>query len=114
VRNDGGTPTPSITLTWPPSCSNADTDYEVYEGEIGAWYSHVSPASGAVCSTGGATGATFDAGAGNRYYLVVPRDALIEGSYGQDGDGLERPVSATANRLVCRNPRLARGLQLPY
>jgi len=92
-RNDSGTPTPSITLTWHPSCSNADTDHAIYEGEIGVWYSHVAPASGAICSTGGVVTATLDAGAGSHYYLVVPRDSLVEGSYGVDGDELERPAS---------------------
>jgi hypothetical protein len=27
----------SIKLDWFPSCSPADTDYEVYEGTIGTW-----------------------------------------------------------------------------
>jgi len=35
-------------------------------------------------------------GAGNRYYLVVPSDGTIEGSYGVDGDGNERTPSAAA------------------
>ncbi|MDX1389026.1 MAG: hypothetical protein R3344_07535, partial [Acidobacteriota bacterium] len=42
-RNEIGTATPSITLTWHPSCSNTDNDYAVYEGELGVWYSHVEP-----------------------------------------------------------------------
>jgi hypothetical protein len=93
LRRGDGTPTPSITLTWNPSCSEADTDYEVYEGQIGSWYSHAGPASEAICSTGGATSATFDSGAGDHYYLVVPRNESDEGSYGRAGDGQERPVA---------------------
>jgi hypothetical protein len=92
-RNDSGSPTATITLTWAPSCSATDTDYEIYEGEIGAWYSHISAACGTICSTGGATSATFAAAAGDHYYLVVPRDNIVEGSYGSDSDGLERPAS---------------------
>ncbi len=79
---------PSITLDWFASCSVADTDYEVYEGTIGNWYSH-QPVS---CATGGTT-ATFNAGAGDRYYLVVPTNGATEGSYGPDSAGFERPVS---------------------
>ncbi len=94
-RNEFGTATPSITLTWHPSCSNADTDYAIYEGEVGEWYSHVEPESGAICSTSGLVSATFDAGAGDRYYVVVPRDGQIEGSYGE-GDGEDRPMSMEA------------------
>jgi hypothetical protein len=100
-RNESG-PTPSITLTWHPSCSNSDTDYAIYEGEIGVWYSHVAPASGAICSSGGAVTATFDAGEGDRYYLVVPRDTVVEGSYGVDGGALERPPST----VPCAAPYL--------
>ena len=29
--------------------------------------------------------------AGDSYYLVVPRNSAFEGSYGTDGDDLERP-----------------------
>lgn len=94
-RNDAGTATPSITLTWNPSCSNADTDYAVYEGEIGVWYGHVSPSGGSICTTSGAVTATFDADSGDRYYLVVPRDSLIEGSYGHGINEAERPASVT-------------------
>ena len=80
----------SVTLNWLPSCSVADNNYEVYEGSIGTWYSHV-PVN---CLTGG-TSATFDAAAGNRYYLVVPRNATTEGSYGRNSSSVERPVGTS-------------------
>jgi hypothetical protein len=94
VPGDGGTLTlaPSTTpgdidLSWPASCSSGATDYEIYEGAIGNWPSHVQK----LCSTGGETTATVTPGAGNRYYLVVPRTAVVEGSYGLDSDETERP-----------------------
>src|SRR6185295_1595636 len=31
----------NITLAWGPSCNASDTDYAVYEGTIGQYYSHV-------------------------------------------------------------------------
>ena len=34
----------------------------------------------------------------NSYILVVPNDPNGEGSYGQDGEGDERPASASACR----------------
>lgn len=77
----------SITLDWFPSCSSADNDYEVYEGLVGSWYSHVP----VTCATGGTT-ATFSAAAGNRYYLVVPTNGTTEGSYGKSSAAVERPV----------------------
>ena len=33
---------------------------------------------------------------GVRYYVVVPINPTAEGSYGTNGDGAERPVSASA------------------
>jgi hypothetical protein len=90
VTKDVGT---SITLTWNPSCSTADNDYAVYEGEVGNWYSHVEVPG--LCATGGATSATFDPSVGDRYYLVVPTDSSTEGSYGRDSNMAERPASTT-------------------
>lgn len=83
-----------LALQWGASCSVVDTDYEVYEGQIGDWYSH-SPLS---CSTGGATSANVTSGAGDHYYLIVPTNTATEGSYGEDSDGFERPDSVAACR----------------
>jgi hypothetical protein len=82
----------AITLTWGASCQITDTDYEIYEGAMGSWYSHYAY----LCSTGGATTASFAPSAGNTYYLVVPRNASAEGSYGADSNGVERPPSSTS------------------
>jgi hypothetical protein len=79
----------NVTLDWYPSCSTDDIDYGVYEGTIGDWYSHEPVLDN--CMTGG-TSATFVAGGGDRYYLVVPTNGPIEGSYGVDGASAERPV----------------------
>lgn len=81
-----------ITLSWGPSCSPADDDFEIYEGLISSFYSHTSR----FCSTGGATTITFTPIAGNTYYLVVPRNSLREGSYSTDGGGTERPQGGLA------------------
>ena len=76
-----------LTLSWSASCATGDNDYAIYEGTIGVYYSHVSK----FCSTGGATTKTFTPVSGSSYYLVVPRNALREGSYGIRSDGSERP-----------------------
>jgi len=83
-----------LALSWSASCATHDDDYEVYEGTIGAFTGHAPVA----CSTGGATSATIAPSGGNRYYLVVPRDAFNEGSYGLRNGGAERPPSPTACR----------------
>jgi hypothetical protein len=82
----------SLDLAWEPSCTGEATDYEVMEGTIGAWTSHEP----VLCSTGGATAARIVPSPGPHYYLVVPRTADAEGSYGADSAGLERPRSSNA------------------
>jgi len=84
----------NLSLTWSASCATADTDYEVYEGSLGTFYSHVPRA----CSTAGATSATITPSSGNSYYLVVPRNPFSEGSYGRNSGGIERPQPAAACR----------------
>jgi len=91
VQSAGG----DLTLSWGASCAGTDSDYAVYEGKIGAPFDTHVPVT---CSTGGATTWTFTPAAGNRYYYVVPRNAVSEGSYGHDSDGLSRAPSAAACR----------------
>lgn len=83
-----------ITLSWSASCAPGDGDYEIYEGAIGDFTSHAPR----TCTTAGATSATVTPAAGNRYFLVVPRDPFSEGSYGRRGNGSERPQSTAACR----------------
>lgn len=80
-----------LTLSWDLSCGVTDTDYAVYEGALGNFASHAP----LVCSTGGATSATFAPPAGNVFFLVVPRNHWSEGSYGLDGDGVQRAPSGS-------------------
>jgi hypothetical protein len=85
-RASGG----DVVLTWPGSCLAGDIDFEVYEGAIGEFEGH-EPAT---CSTGGETTYTFARAPEDRFFLVVPRNATHEGSYGTDGTGAQRPQSA--------------------
>ena len=81
-----------LSLTWGGSCVPDDVDYAVDEGILGNFTSHV-PRS---CSTAGATTLSLAPGPASHYYLVVPRKASVEGSYGLDGDISERPASLSA------------------
>jgi hypothetical protein len=76
-----------VQLSWGSSCLGSDTDYEVYEGDLSAPNSHVAR----LCSTAGGTTVTLTPAHDNSYYLVVPRNAGREGSYGLTGSGAERP-----------------------
>jgi len=79
----------SLDLSWTPSCSGAATDYEVMEGIIGSWSSYAP----VLCSSGGATSATIVPSSSLTFYLIVPRSGNVEGSYGLDLNGNERPRS---------------------
>jgi len=81
-----------LTLTWGASCTAGDSDYAIYEGALGSFTSHTA----VLCSTWGATTATFTPTAGNRYYLVVPNNGLREGSYGVHSSGAQRPAGLAA------------------
>ena len=76
-----------LTLSWGVSCATDDSDYAIYEGVLGDFESHVPIA----CTTGGLLTATIAPRVGSAYYLVVPRNAFREGSYGRSSDGMERP-----------------------
>jgi hypothetical protein len=78
-----------LQLVWTASCSQGAADYGIYEGTLGAWYSH-TPIDCA--DTGADLNEEITPGAGNRYYLVVPHNVCGEGSYGQKTGGIERPV----------------------
>jgi len=86
------TPAGLLELTWGPSCLTTDTDYVVYEGQIGSFASHVP----VYCSTGGAMTVTFRAAPYDAYYLVAPRNDWREGSQGLTGTGAERPPGASS------------------
>jgi hypothetical protein len=83
-----------VILSWSASCSEGGSNYGIYQGTIGAFYSHTS----VVCVDGGAPlTEQITPAAGSRYYLVVPNNPQTEGSYGlrRDLPGpifTERPV----------------------
>jgi hypothetical protein len=75
-----------VRLTWGPSCLEGDSDYEIYEGDLGDFTGYRP----LVCSTGGERGVVIVPSNGATYYLVVPRNTSWEGSYGETSDGSER------------------------
>jgi hypothetical protein len=81
-----------FTFNWGNSCLVSDIDYEIYEGMLGDWESHIPVA----CTTDGLTTKVVPPSIGDKYYLVVPTAPFFEGSYGQTSRGTERPVSTAA------------------
>lgn len=83
----------TIRLAWTAACGVGAEDYAIYEGAIGAWYSHAA----IDCHDDGAPlEEDVPAGPGGRYYLVVATNPGSEGSYGRRSGGAERPVGAAA------------------
>ncbi len=85
----------NLSLQWGATCGAA-TDYAVYEGTIGSWYSHVP----GLCTTSGSLSASYAPAPGNTYYLVVPLNASAEGIYGHSSSGTPIPVSGSACRAA--------------
>ncbi len=89
-------PSADLFLNWEASCSTDAESYGIYEGVIGAWYSHTL----LDCDDDGSDfSEQITPAAGNTYYLVVPRTSTAEGSYGKCSPGVcgaadERPVGA--------------------
>ena len=92
VRRNASNPA-HLDLDWAPSCG-APSDYSVHEGILGVWYSHQA----VLCTTHGATAATITPGPSSRYYLIVPLDRALEGSYGAGSSESERPPSTATCR----------------
>ena len=86
----------TIELDWDPSCSPDAEDYAVYAGSLAALSQGAYDLSPVACSTGGATKQLMFPGAGDLYYLVVPRTAEHEGTAGRASSGALRPAAAEA------------------
>ena len=66
-------------------------DGNVLLGGLGLGQTQDTSHTSKFCSTGSATTKTFTPPTQSSYYLVVPRNATREGSYGTDSDDNERP-----------------------
>lgn len=81
-----------LRLSWGGSCLGSDTDYEIYSGDM----PNFTVYRPRVCSTSGAVTWTLTPAAGNEFYLVVPRNATREGSYGTNSANVQRPPGGSA------------------
>lgn len=86
----------NLDLSWNAGCASNATGYNVYEGTIGSFTSYTIarntvPAN--ICNSAAQT-VTVVPGGGNKFYIVVPTNGSVEGSYGRDSTGTERPAAA--------------------
>ena len=91
-----------IVLSWEASCGGGAEDYSIYEGLLGDWYSHtqltctdLGDVPGCLVVGGCVLREEITPGPEGHYYLVVPRNAIEEGSYGLGEDGDERPKASS-------------------
>ena len=91
----------ALALSWGPSCNPAAvTEYAIYEGSLSASFGYAHTARS--CSSGASLNQTLTPDAGSRYFIVVPTNALVEGSYGRDSSLAERPAGVA--RCVDEGP----------
>ena len=81
----GKAPGGVIELSWSHSCGSTDLDYGVYEGILGEFDSHLP----VECDTG-LPSTTLEPAHDAAYYLVVPTNGLLDGSYGTSSRGVPR------------------------
>ena len=83
----------TLALSWSAACNTSD--YAVMAGDLSTLaggYNHNS----LVCTTGGLTSASVNPAGATLYFLVVPHNAAVEGSYGRDSAAAERPAASLA------------------
>lgn len=100
VTEVDGAASGELQLAWGPSCLDTATDYGIWEGALGEWYSH----SAVDCEDDGADlTERITPQSGSRYFLVAPLNGGYEGGLGQDSTGALRPRGPSPN---CRPDRL--------
>jgi hypothetical protein len=74
-------------VTYTPGCEA--TNHTIYFGDLAdvSTYGY----SGAACFVGSTGSTTFDPGLDNAFFLVVGNDGAVEGPYGVDDGGFDRP-----------------------
>lgn len=97
VSKNGANPA-HLDFTWGDSCGLSQSDFVLYQGTIGLWYSHSSTGG---CSTGNNLFVNdFMPADLSTYYLVVALSTAAEGSYGRNSSGAEIPQGGSTCRAA--------------
>ncbi len=91
--------TGEITIQYTPACDA--TDHAVYFGDLAQVSSYTY--AGAECSAGTSGTFGFDPGLDAAFFVVVGHDGSLEGSYGADSSGVERPEETTGHCVLTRD-----------
>ncbi len=92
-------PSGAISVSYGPACGAID--HTIYYGDL----SQVATMSfsGQACSLGTSAAATFNPGSGSFFWVIVGNDAVVEGSYGKNSSGVERPEDS--GLTTCQVPQ---------
>jgi hypothetical protein len=113
--SDPDTPGAQMLAAWNPGAGAIDvqfdvacdaTDHTVYWGDLAQVASYGW--SGSACGLGVSGSASFDPGAGSVFFVVVGENGTVEGSFGVDGAGVERPESTGVG--ACDRPQQPAGV----
>jgi hypothetical protein len=91
--------TSTIAVTYTPSC--AASQHSIHYGLLANVSTYTY--SGTVCGLGNSGSAAFNPGTGSVFFLIAGNEGGVEGSYGIDGLGFERP--AATNPSACTVPQ---------
>jgi len=89
----------AIDVSFTAACDA--TDQTIYFGPLADVGSYGY--TGAVCGLGNGGATSFDPGAGDWFFLVVGNNGSVEGSFGTDGAGFERPQDPDS--FACAYPQ---------
>jgi hypothetical protein len=89
----------AIEVSYAPACSA--TDHIVHYGPLATVRLYFYTAS--ACALGASGTATFNPGTGSYFFLISGNDGSMEGSYGRDSHGVERP--AETDPSACTLPQ---------
>jgi len=91
-----------LLFSWHSWCPAPRADYAIYDGGL-RYYSTLSPV---LCSTAGeTTNVEINPPSGSRFYLVVPQQGEVEGSFGELSFGVERqPTNNTCKSAYDPTP----------
>jgi hypothetical protein len=89
-----------IAVSYVSAC--ASDDHSAYSGDLGSISAY--DWNKVECGLGTSGMALLNPGAGDRYFVIVGSNGAVEGSYGRDGDGAERPED-TETPSICSYPQ---------
>lgn len=90
----------TIDVSYTPAC--AADDHAAYSGDLGSIATYAWDQVD--CGLGTSGIAVLNPGSGDRFFVIVGSNGVVEGSYGRDGNGAERPEDSETPS-ACSHPQ---------